>query len=58
MLFRSWEEAPSEFINVPDFLARFNEVAKRVTLREGETVTVEPTVILRDAARKAVAEFP
>ncbi|MFM2125097.1 MAG: hypothetical protein RL328_1548 [Acidobacteriota bacterium] len=53
-----WEEAPSEFVNVPDFLAKFNAVATRVTLREGETTTVEPAVILKDAARKAVAEFP
>ena len=53
-----WEETPQALTNVPEFLARFNAMATRVTVHEGETVTVEPKVIGKDAAQKVVNEFP
>ncbi len=54
-----WEEAPAQdLIQLPEFLAKFNTLATRVTLKEGETSTVELKVISKDASQKAVAEFP
>jgi hypothetical protein len=54
-----WEETPSqELIRIPDFLARFNTQAARVTLKEGESGTVQPKVISRAAVEKEMAQFP
>jgi hypothetical protein len=45
-------------MRVPEFLARFNGSAARVTVKEGETATVEAKVISREALRRAYAELP
>lgn len=52
------EGAPQEFANVPEFLARFNAAAAKVTIKEGETGTIEPKVISREAMQKVLSEFP
>lgn len=55
----AWEEsAPQEFASVPEFLARFNDSAAKVTLKEDETGTIEPKVISREAMQKVLSEFP
>jgi hypothetical protein len=55
----AWEEGPpQEYARVPEFLARFNDQAAKVTLKESETGTVEPRVISREAMQKVLADFP
>ena len=53
-----WEEIPATFVMMPEFLARFNALAARVTLHEGETLTVAPKVISKEAVRAVLIEFP
>lgn len=54
-----WEDTvPQEFARIPEFLARFNDLAAKVTLKEGDTGTVEPRVISRDALQKILNDFP
>ena len=53
-----WEESPPQDIaRIPDFLARFNDLASKVTLREGETGSVEPRLISREALQKILTDF-
>lgn len=53
-----WEEpAPLDVAGIPDFLTRFKDSATKVTLKEGETSTVEPKIISGEAMRKVLNEF-
>jgi hypothetical protein len=45
-------------VNIPDFLAKFNERATKVTVRPGENATGEPARITLEVAQKAYDEFP
>jgi hypothetical protein len=53
----AWETS-ADFLRVPEFLARFTALATKVTVAEGESVTVEPKTISRDALEKEIAQFP
>ena len=54
----AWEDSPpGDFARIPEFLARFKDSAAKVTLKEGETGSVEPKVISRDAMQKILDEF-
>jgi hypothetical protein len=48
----------TEFLKSPEFLARFNSAAVKVTIKEGESVAAEPRIISRDAIQAAMAQFP
>jgi sarcosine oxidase gamma subunit len=54
----AWENFVQEFAGVPEFLARFTALATKVTVAEGETVSVEPKLISREAMEKETAQFP
>jgi hypothetical protein len=54
-----FDEVPdNDVARIPDFLARFNAAAARVTVPEGTPVSIEPGVISRETSRRAFDEFP
>ncbi len=54
----AWGTLNTDYLRVPEFLARFTALATKVTLAEGESVAVEPKVISREAVEKEMAQFP
>jgi len=54
----AWGILNTDYLRVPEFLARFTALATKVTVAEGETVAVEPKVISREAIEKEMAQFP
>ncbi|MEP6962657.1 MAG: carboxypeptidase-like regulatory domain-containing protein, partial [Acidobacteriota bacterium] len=52
------QSAAQDFMRAPEYLARFNQTATMVSLREGETTTVEPKYVPKDVVEKATAQFP
>jgi hypothetical protein len=54
----AWETATTDYVRVPEFLARFISLATKVTVTEGDSVTVEPRIIPKEAIEKETAQFP
>jgi hypothetical protein len=54
----AWGTLNTDYLRVPEFLARFTALATKVTAAEGESVAVEPKVISREAIEKEMAQFP
>jgi hypothetical protein len=54
-----WTTAPpGQWARDPDFLARFNALAARVTVEPGVLATVTPAIISAEAMQKVLAELP
>ena len=54
----AWETTTTDYLRVPEFLARFVSLATRVSIAEGESISVEPKIIPRQAIEREVAQFP
>ena len=54
----AWETPDAALIRVPEFLARFNSLATKLSVAEGESISVEPKIIPRQTMEKEAAQFP
>ena len=54
----AWEATTADYIRVPEFLARFVSLATKVSISEGESISVEHKIIPRQAIKENSASSP